>query len=160
MSDIAELAVLERKDLSWSDRIALLAYKVSQSEGAINDQDDFGVRHMFQHEWYIREFDLPANCTFVGRVHKQGHIVKLLSGRVWLATEGQLIPFTGPAVIHTNAGFQTVCYTTTRITAQTWHFNPDSCRDIDELEDEYFGPILPVLQRGEQLALPQLGELA
>lgn len=146
-----ELVVLERNDLSWADRAALLAYQVSQHPNAITDPDDFSVHHMFRGEWYIREFSMPAGTIFVGRIHRHGHIVKLIRGKVLLATENGKREFSAPAVIHTTAGFITVCVMLTDMTAQSWHFNPDGCRDVEELEAEHFGSPFAILQRGEQL---------
>jgi len=146
-----EMTALMRTDLQWGDRVALLAYEMRMQPAALVEQDSFGVRHMFKHEWYIREFDLPAGITFVGRIHKHGHIVKLLKGSASLIMEDREQIFHAPSVIHTVAGFQTVCFTITDITAQSWHFNPDGCRDIDELEDEHFGSPIAMLERGKQL---------
>lgn len=151
-----ELAVLERTDLSWSDRAALLAFEVSRMATAIENPDDFNVHHIFKDEWYIREFSLPAGTIFVGRMHRHGHIVKLIDGKVMLEMEGGKREFSAPAVIHTTPGFITVCVMLTDMTAQSWHFNPDGCRDIDELEAEHFGSPIATLQRGEQLWLAQL----
>lgn len=150
-----ELKILERSELSWGDRIALLADTVQAMPGAIVEQDDFGVRHMFKDIWYVREFDLPAECIFVGRIHKQGHIIKLLSGRVVLILEDRRLEYVAPAVIHTVPGFQTVCYTLTGITAQSWHFNPEQYRDIERLEDEHFVPPTATLELGKSLAHTQ-----
>lgn len=146
-----ELAVLELKELSWGDRVALLAWEVSQLPNAITDQDDFCVHHMFRDEWYIREFTMPAGTIFVGRQHLQGHIVKLMRGRVLLALEDTQVEFTAPAVIHTVPGFMTACVMLTEVQVQTWHFNPEGCRDIEELEDQFFAPAAPVLEHGKAL---------
>lgn len=150
------LAVLERTELSWEDRAALLAYEVSLLPAAISRPDDFNVRHVFKDEWYIREFSLPAGAIFVGRVHRHGHIVKLLDGKVQLIMESGRREFTAPEVIHTQPGFISICVVLTDMTAQSWHFNPAGCRDIDELEAEHFGSPLHMLIRGEQLWSAQL----
>lgn len=151
-----ELKILERKDLSWEDRAALLAFEVSQLSTAITNPDDFSVHHMFRDEWYIREFSLPAGTIFVGRSHKIGHIVKLTKGKVLLAMEAGNREFTAPAVIHTKPGFITICVMLTDMSAQSWHFNPDRCMDISELEDEHFGSPIAMLERGKQLWSAQL----
>lgn len=139
--------------LPWDDQVAWLAHKIAGVEGALVEADDFEVKHMFKGMWYVREMELPADYFFIGRVHLLGHIVKLLEGSVHLiGPDGWSITYTAPAMIHTKPGFQTVCYTLDAIRAQSWHFNPDGCRDIDDLEAEYFGTPQSVLERGAQLA--------
>lgn len=150
-----EMKILERQDMPWGDRVALLAHAVQAMPGATVEQDDFDVRHMFKELWYVREFDLPASSIFIGRSHRLGHIVKLLSGRVVLVLEDHRLEYVAPAVIQTVPGFQTVCYALTDITAQSWHFNPEQYRDIERLEDEHFGSPTAVLERGETLANSQ-----
>lgn len=138
-------------EVCWADKVALLAYRLSKLPTALVEPDAFEVKHRFKDIWYIREFSLPADCTFVGRTHKLGHIVKLLQGSAnLLGPEGSPI-YCAPAMIHTVPGYQTVAYTITPILAQSWHLNLANCRDIDELENMYFGSPQAVLERGEQL---------
>lgn len=150
-----ELAVLERKDLSWSDRVALLSYEISQHPTATSNQDDFGIRHIFKDEWYIREFAMPAGTIFIGRVHKQGHILKLITGEVMLEMEGGRRKYIAPATIHTAPNFIAVCVMLTDIVAQGWFLNPDNCRDVDKLEREYFSDPAEMLKLGNELACKQ-----
>lgn len=151
---MTELALIGSapKQFNWADKIAWLAAKISVLEGAQVEADDFNIRHSFRGVWYIREFDLPADHFFIGRTHLQGHIVKLIRGSSFLyVPEGPVLRYCAPAIIHTKPGFQTVAHTITEVTAQSWHLNPDGCRDIAELEAEYFAPPSLILERGAQL---------
>jgi hypothetical protein len=151
------VALDQHPELSWGDRIALFAYKISQQQGAKTSEDDaYNLKHMFRGEWYVREMELPGGFVFVGRIHKQGHMVKLLEGSASVRTEFALRRHYAPDTIHTVPGFQMVAYAHTNILAQSWHFNPQGIRDISELEDEFFGNPSAVLQRGEQLAQEKL----
>lgn len=144
------------KELVWRDRIAWLAAKIAGQEGALVEDDDFEVRHSFKGVWYIREIELPADYYFIGRTHLQGHVVKLLRGSAFLIGPTQALRYCAPAVIHTAVGFQTVAYTITSVLAQSWHLNPDGCRDIAALEAQYFESPSVVLNRGKQLIQEQL----
>jgi len=148
-----ELAIIESapKELSWPDKIAWLAAKIAPLEGSKVEDDDFEIRHSFKGVWYIREFDLPADYIFIGRTHLLGHIVKLIRGTTWVETPTGRVRYCAPAMTHTQPGHQMVVQTITPITAQSWHLNPDGCRDIAELESEYFAPPSVILQRGAQL---------
>lgn len=140
------------KNYSWDDKVAWLAATIAPLQGALVERDDFGVKHMFKDNWYIREMRLPADFIFVGRRHLEGHIVKLLEGEAnVLFADGNWHKYYAPSQLQTYPGFYMVVHTITEITAQSWHFNPDGCRNIDDLESEYFGPPSVVLERGAQL---------
>lgn len=157
-SEMKELQTLDsHPDLSWSDRIALFAYAMSQQPDAKQSDDDaFKLKHMFRGDWYIREMSLPEGFVFVGRIHKQGHMVKLIDGSVSVRTEHSLIQHFAPDVLHTVPGFQMVVYAHVNIVAQSWHHNPSHCRDIAALENEFFVDPQLVLDRGAQLSKEKL----
>jgi hypothetical protein len=142
-------------ELSWEDKIAYLAYKISQRGGI--KPGDLEIRHIFEPGRYIREFDLPADFVFIGRVHRKGHLIELLRGEAKLITpRGNSLHRAIDRMV-TPAGFQTVAYTITPVLCRTIHENPFELRDIAELEDEFFEPVQPVLAKGqgvqEQLCL-------
>lgn len=142
------IPVLQRKDLAWSDRVALVSYLLNQP-----DQPEIEVQHSFHGVWYKREMYIPANQYFIGRPHVEGHILKLLSGRAAMIYEGEPKVFVAPAVVYTKPDFQAVAYTYTDVQVQTWHMiGDDSCRDIRELEDRFFRPAEPILERGRLLS--------
>jgi hypothetical protein len=124
-----------------------LAWKIRQVGGY--QVEDFEVRHIFHPGRYVREFDLPADFIFIGRVHKKGHLVELLRGRTELITEKGTTVHNAIDRLMTVPGFQTVIHTLTPITACSIHANPNEIRDIEELEDEFFEPVAPLLMRGQ-----------
>jgi len=139
-------AILDQPAVAWNDRVAMMAYQLSKHAGEL-----LPVRHIFKDMWYIREMELPRDIYFVGREHKEGHIVKLLRGKAALLLPDGPRDFCAPAVIHTQPGFHSVAYTYTNILVQTWHDNFDNCQDIEVLEARYFSAAQPVLERGKQL---------
>lgn len=132
--------------MSWADKIAYLAHKLAPV-----GRTSLPLKHSFRDEWYVREITVPADTVFIGRPHVHGHICKLISGSLLLLTEEKRIQLTAPYQIHTRPGYQMVFYTYTEVVGETWHFNPDKCRDINELETEHFGLAEAVLQRGQML---------
>jgi hypothetical protein len=145
----SSLVIPHRPDLSWSDKVAYLAWKISQNGGA--KSDDFEVKHIFEKGIYIREFELPEKFVFIGRVHRKGHMVELLYGSANLITERGSKTYSAIDRIKTPAGFQTVAYTLTPCIVRSVHENPSESRDILELENEFFGPVQPILDRGSQV---------
>jgi hypothetical protein len=136
-----------RPDLPWADKIAYIAWTMRQNGGY--KVEDFEVRHIFQPGRYIREFELPADFLFIGRVHRKGHLVELLSGSLKLITERGSTVYSAIDRMVTAPGFQTVLRTFTPIVARCVLANPNELRDIDELEDEFFEPAETVLVRGQ-----------
>lgn len=136
------------KRLAWSDKIAYLAYVLHDPEAL----EKCPVFHLFRPGFYIREMHIPAGQIFIGRVHRNGHVVKLLAGIGIVLEEGRRRTFRAPAAIHTQSGFQMCGYTVTPVFVQTWHPLEDGQRDIDALELRDFEPAEATLERGRLAA--------
>jgi hypothetical protein len=143
------LDILRRPDVSWADKIAYLGYEIRQRAGSVNEMP---VRHLFRKGEYIREVVLPAGIVFIGKVHRQGHVVELLHGEVELITEQGATLHKGPDSMTTAPGFQTVFRTITPIVGRTIHPNPGELRDINVLEAEIFEPENLISERGKRIA--------
>jgi len=130
---------------TWADKIAYLAYTMR------NDRD-CPVTHKFERGWYIREIFIPAQTYFIGRVHVEGHICKLVSGRVMHIEEHNRMIREAPYTMHTSKKYQVVIYTYTDVVGRTYHSNPDDLRDIDKLESLIFEPVNDVLEHGRLIA--------
>ena len=82
--------------LSWQDKIAYLAYQFSQ-----NPLPAEPLEHIFEPGWYGRRIRIPAGAYFVGRPHIEGHICKLVSGKIMLVHELGQRYYEAPASLHT-----------------------------------------------------------
>lgn len=133
--------------LTWQDKVAYLAWKFKAIETSIDP-----VKHRFEDGWYVRTMRLPVGVVFVGRAHLEGHLVKLLSGKVMVVSEIGQRYFEAPATMQTIQGYQMVLYTLSDVVGETWHANPDDLRDLKQLEDSIFAPAEPVLERGRLVA--------
>lgn len=147
------LQTLDELDLPWEDKIAYLAFHLSKI-----GESEFDVRHRFVGLWYVREIRLPAEVYFIGRTHIHGHILKLIEGSATVKAEKWQKTFKAPDVMHTVPGFQMVCFTLEPVICEAWHFNPDECQNIPQLEAEHYGSPEAVLRRG-QVVDYQLKEL-
>ena len=133
--------------LSWSDKLSYLVHKFLTME-----QTDCNITHRFEPGFYIREMCMPAGTLFIGRIHRRGHEVQLLSGAViHFHDENSKILLDKPVSVHTHPGYQMVAYALTEVTARSIHPNPDESRDIEELEDQYFGAVQHLVDRGRQI---------
>lgn len=139
---------LHDQRLSWADKVAYLAYVLHDPKAL----EDCPVFHLFQPGFYIRETHVPGGQIFIGRVHRNGHVVKLLTGIGVVLEEGRRRIFRAPAVIHTQPGFQMCGYTVTPVFVQTWHPTSDAQRDVNTLELRDFEPAEATLERGRLAA--------
>jgi hypothetical protein len=136
--------------MSWPDTVAYLAWRMSLNGSG---PEAFEVKHIFRKGMYVRQFELPANFLFISRPHLRGHRLQLLDGTAELIfSREKKVTYTAFAQIDTESGFQGVAYTQTPCLVQSCHLNLEECRDVEVLEDKFFGPIEPVLLRGEQVA--------
>lgn len=143
---IPPLDQLEKVDLSWSDKLAYLTHKFLTLE-----QTDCNITHRFEPGLYIREMRMPAGTLFIGRIHRHGHEVQLLSGVVVHLHEGHRIFLDKPVSVQTHPGYQMAAFALTEVTARSIHPNPTDSTDVQELEDEYFGPVQHLIDRGRQI---------
>jgi len=142
------LSILRRPDLSWSDKVAYLAWTLSQAKGP----EQPPIRHLFLEGLYVREILMSADTYLIGRVHKEGHVLELIYGALEVFTEEGVTLHKAPDGMQTTPGFQIVLHTLTPCLARSVHQNPDNCHDIDLLETKIAEPSAPVLERGRQLA--------
>lgn len=120
-------------EMPWRDKLAYLAWKFSQME-----QVQCPLTHHFEKGLYIREISIPAGTLFIGRVHRYGHHVELVSGEGILVTETARVPVKPPHSIYTAPGGQVAFYATTDVVGRTLHANFSERRDTQALEDDIF----------------------
>lgn len=136
------------EELSWKDKVALLAYALSRGPQAEVDP----VKHMFVNGNYIREMKAPKGSLIAGREHRFGHEMQLLEGEALLIAPDGKFRFQAPATMHTKPGFYAVAYALTDIVVRTIHPDAEDCRDVAFLEDAWFGQAAPMLERGREIA--------
>jgi hypothetical protein len=145
----SSLATLRRPDLPWAEKVAYLAYCLKGQSGA---DLPMPVRHLFGDKEYVREIVIPANTVFIGRVHKQGHLMQLIYGSLQIITEQAERLYEAPDELRTVPGYQTVLYTFTPVIGRTVHENPSGLRDVDALESQIFESVESVLELGARVA--------
>lgn len=119
--------------LTWKEKIAYLGVQFAKLP-----QSECPLDHVIGHGLYIRKMSIPANTLFLGREHRHGHEVTLLSGSVILVSPEGRHQIDAPKTIHTRPGYHMVVYTLTDITAQTVHPNPGNSCDLEALELDAF----------------------
>lgn len=137
--------------MPWRDKLAYLTYQFHQLE-----QVECPLEHSFEGEDYIRRIAIPRGTLFIGRIHKLGHVVELLSGSVLHVREKCRRVVHAPFTLKTNPGDQVCAMALTDITARTVH-PAQGCTDIEALEEKYFESTQSLRDQGEQIH-QQLGK--
>ncbi len=140
-------ALDELPAIPWKYKLAYLVAQFSKME-----QVECPVKHSFSGDDYIREMFIPAGALFIGRVHSNGHVVRLVSGTVINISEDKREEISAPFEFHSHPGYQAVFQALTDVIGVTVHKNPDGIRDVQVLEDRDFEPVAGLIARGEMVA--------
>lgn len=139
-------AIDELPDMPWRAKLAYLAYMFHGEP-----QPECPLEHILERGQYIRLIAIPKGVTFIGRAHKIGHQVDLLTGSVIHVRENCRRIIHAPFTLHTKPMDQVCAQTLTDITARTVH--PDlGMTDIQELERIFFETTDELKSLGQKVA--------
>lgn len=135
----------ELPELAWREKLAYLAFVFHSMP-----QIECPLEHTFEDGNYIRTIAIPKGTLFVGRIHRLGHGVELLTGSVIHVREHCRRLVHAPFSMRTAPGDQVCALALTDITARTVH-PAGGCTDIDELERLFFETTQALCESGEQV---------
>ena len=121
------LAVAGQDDLSWMEKVSLLAGKFHEQE-----QVECPVKSRFAPGVYLREIFMPAGSFVIGKIHKTEHFNIIQSGRVVLIDDEGSRVLEGPCTFVSKAGVRKVLYIETDCVWSTVH--PTDETDLVRLE--------------------------
>ena len=139
--------------LSWKEKVCLLTYQSLQGP-----QVPLPLIHFFTPGNYIREMRIPAGTLLTGREHLLGHRMELVEGAVLVFAPDGRFRFDAPASMDTKPGFHAVVYAMTDVVARTVHPNPEESRDIEALENHWFGSPEAVIAQGREICQQLLAQ--
>ena len=132
MSD-NELVVDFRKKLTNLQE-ALMNHVDGESVVAEQDSHLFPLKHTFGDGTYARQMTMNKGSWCIGKIHKQNHIWFLLTGKITVVTDGEIVDHEAPCYTEAYSGAKRVIYAWEDSIFVTIHKNPKNVRDIDELE--------------------------
>lgn len=103
---------------------------------SIAEMPDVPIKHQFADQLYIRQMDLKKGHVIVGAIHNHLHVWFLLTGKVIINNNGEIIEYIAPCYTLSKPGSKRVILALEDSIFVNVHKNPSNTKDIKELEKE------------------------
>jgi len=135
-SEVAKPNSVTKTDKVSRENLLAFENKIKEIEGSfVGDSDFCPLKHSFSDGVYVREIFIPEGTFISGKIHKHRHPNFLLTGEVFVVTEGEGEEhLVGPRSMMSKAGTKRSLYAITDLVWTTIHHNPTNTQDLDELE--------------------------
>jgi hypothetical protein len=109
---------------------------VVYNKGNIIDCEEIPITHAFADQVYLRQMNMSKDQIVVGAVHNHKHIWFLMTGKVSIRTEDEIITHVAPCYTVSEPGEQRVICAHEDSIFINIHKNPTNNKNIQELEKE------------------------
>ena len=123
---------LENTLKSMADGVNIIAG--TEEKPIVTDSELIPIRHFFMDGVYIREMTMRKDTAVVGAIHKHLHMCFLLTGKITVSNEDEVIDHIAPCFIVSTPGVKRVLYAHEDSIWYNTHKNHKNTEDIDELE--------------------------
>ena len=125
--------------VNFRDKLVNLESALLEKVDGINivaEQDShlFPLKHTFGDGTYARQMSMHKGSWCIGKIHKQNHMWFLLTGKITVVTDGEIVDHEAPCYTRAYSGAKRVIYAHEDSIFVTIHKNPDNIKDIEELE--------------------------
>ena len=128
----SEVTVLENTLKSMADGVNIIAG--TEEKPIVTDSELIPIRHFFMDGVYIREMTMRKDTAVIGAIHKHLHMCFLLTGKITVSNEDEVIDHIAPFFIVSTPGVKRVLYAHEDSIWYNTHKNYKNTEDIDELE--------------------------
>jgi hypothetical protein len=97
---------------------------------------DIPITNYFADGIYLRQMEMPADTVVVGAIHNHLHAWFLLTGRVLINNNGEIIEHIAPCFTISKPGAKRLIYALEDSIFVNVHKNPSNTQDLKELEKE------------------------
>lgn len=94
------------------------------------------ITNYFADGIYLRQMEMPADTVVVGAIHNHLHAWFLLTGRVLINNNGEIIEHIAPCFTISKPGSKRLIYALEDSIFVNVHKNPSNTQDIKKLEQE------------------------
>ena len=109
---------------------------VVYNKGKIIDCEEIPIKHSFADQVYLRQMDMSKHQLVIGAIHNHKHIWFLMTGKVSIRTNNEIITHIAPCYTVSEPGDQRVIYAHEDSIFINIHKNPSNNKNIEELEKE------------------------
>ena len=102
---------------------------------SIATMEEIPIKHSFADQLYIRQMDMKAGHIVIGAIHNHKHVWFLMSGRVIINNNGDIIEHVAPCYTISEPGSKRLIYAVEDSTFVNVHKNPSNTENIEELEE-------------------------
>lgn len=106
-------------------------------ENLVNNEV-FQITHDFSDQLYMRKMIMPAGSMVVSAIHHTDHFWFLLTGRIFVTTDGETVEHIAPCYEKSIAGAKRFIYCEEDCVFINVHKNPTNTEDIDIIEKQLY----------------------
>lgn len=125
---------LENTLKSMADGVNIIAG--TEEKPIITNSELIPIRHFFMDGVYVREMTMYKDTVVIGAIHKHLHMCFLLTGKITVSNEDEVIDHIAPCFIVSTPGVKRVLYAHEDSIWYNVHKNPSGTEDIEQLEKE------------------------
>jgi len=125
---------LENTLKSMADGVSVIAG--TENKPIVTDSEALPIRHFFMDGVYVREMTMLKDTMVIGAIHKHLHMCFLLTGKITVSNETEVVDHIAPCIIVSTPGVKRVLYAHEDSIWINAHKNESNTEDVDQLEKE------------------------
>jgi hypothetical protein len=102
------------------------------------NNEEFPIEHDFEDGLYMRKMKMKAGSIVISAIHETDHFWFLMTGRILVNTNGELIEHIAPCYEHSNKGAKRVIQCLEDCVFINVHKNPHNEKDLNILEKQLY----------------------
>jgi|14_taG_2_1085336.scaffolds.fasta_scaffold00497_7 hypothetical protein len=102
------------------------------------NNEEFKITHDFSDQLYMRKMRMPEGSFVVSAIHHTDHFWFLLSGRIFVTTDGETVEHVAPCYARSIKGAKRFIVCAEECLFINVHKNPSNSQDIEEVQDELY----------------------
>jgi hypothetical protein len=127
------LAVLENQLIMRNDIDGLYG----DGKSLVNNEE-FPIEHDFEDQLYMRKMKMKAGSVVISAIHETNHFWFLMTGKILVNTNGEIIEHIAPCYEHSAKGAKRVIHCLEDCIFINIHKNPSNEKDLNILEKQLY----------------------
>lgn len=102
------------------------------------DNEEFPIEHDFEDQLYMRKMKMKAGSVVISAIHETDHFWFLMTGKIQVNTNGELIEHIAPCYEHSKKGTKRVILCLEDCIFINIHKNPENEKNLEVLENKLY----------------------